>query len=671
MSTKILAGRYELIEKIGDGGMAIVYKSRDRLLNRFVAIKILKPEFTKDAKFIESFRRESQAAASLSHPNIVNVYDVGKESNIYYIVMELVEGETLSDVIKREGPLGPARAVKIAGQLASALSLAHKNHIIHRDVKPHNVLMTQEGTAKITDFGIAKAVNDATIVSSIGQEGTVIGSVHYFSPEQARGGYVDEKSDLYSLGIVLYEMLTGTVPFLGDNPVTVALMHINGQVEAPSKLNPKVPPALDAIVLKATDKYQINRYKSAEDMLQALKTADLSPSAGTDAKVLQSGALGNTIVLPASQLNQAQEQIALDPSDVEQKDHSFYLKESEKATMASRKNGKKRFRINKIKMGAILLAFLFAVPASQYLFAAMQGALTPQEIQVPGLIGLSTEEAESVLAELGLKLAVDDQVMSKEYDKGVVVSQNPEEGRTVKEGFQIQVNVSKGVVEGSVPNVVSKKLDDAAFILQNYGFVQGSISYETNELPKDVVIRQSPDAGSEAKPGSSVSLVLSDGAKAAQVEMPSLLGLSVDAARILLEQKNLTLGDVTYDASADYPENTVMRQLVAPGLMVDQYTTITLTVSTGMGTPGNKSVAIPISYEGAANEVFYLTVTVTDEAGNVRKVIDGEQRNRTDGDAVGTEMLSVSGQGSGTVRVIFDDRSAYEFQVNFDTGELR
>lgn len=271
MSARILAGRYELLEKIGDGGMAVVYKARCRLLNRFVAIKILKPEFTKDAKFIESFRRESQAAASLSHPNIVNIYDVGKEGNIYYIVMELIEGQTLSDVIANEGMIEYKRAVDIVKQIALALNFAHKNHIIHRDVKPHNILITKEGVAKITDFGIAKAVNAGTIV---GNTGTIMGSVHYFSPEQARGGYVDEKSDIYSLGIVLYEMITGRVPFDADNPVTVAIMHMNDDITPPSHYVPDLPRALEEIIIKATNKYQIDRFKTAKEMYDALNNID-------------------------------------------------------------------------------------------------------------------------------------------------------------------------------------------------------------------------------------------------------------------------------------------------------------------------------------------------------------------------------------------------------------
>ncbi|MBR4411446.1 MAG: serine/threonine protein kinase, partial [Firmicutes bacterium] len=268
MASKVLAGRYELFEKIGEGGMSVVYKAKDRLLNRFVAIKVLKPEFIKDRKFIESFRRESQAAASLSHSNIVNIFDVGQEGNIHYIVMELVTGNTLSELIKEEGPFPYQKVIELTKQIAAALSEAHRNNLIHRDVKPHNVMLTADGTAKITDFGIAKAINSSTIADTMSNG--VMGSVHYFSPEQARGGYVDEKSDIYSLGIVMYEMLTGRVPFDGDNPVNIALMHINGEMVPPSKLISGIPPALERIVMKATDKYQSNRFASVDELIQAL-----------------------------------------------------------------------------------------------------------------------------------------------------------------------------------------------------------------------------------------------------------------------------------------------------------------------------------------------------------------------------------------------------------------
>ena len=250
--------------------MAVVYKSRDRLLNRLVAIKILRPEYTRDAQFVDSFRQESQAAAGLQHPNIISVYDVGREGNIHFIVMELVDGKPLSTIIKEQAPMDYRRAIEITKQVASALSVAHRHSIIHRDIKPHNIMITHDGTAKLGDFGIAKAVSDSTL----SETSKIIGSVHYFSPEQARGAYVDERSDIYSLGIVLYEMLTGQVPYDGDNPVQVALMHINNEVIPPSQLVPGIPPALEKVVMRATDKYQTNRFKSADEMLEELNNVE-------------------------------------------------------------------------------------------------------------------------------------------------------------------------------------------------------------------------------------------------------------------------------------------------------------------------------------------------------------------------------------------------------------
>lgn len=271
MANKILAGRYELLEKKGDGGMAVVYKAKDRLLNRFVAIKILRPEYIRDPKFIDSFRRESQSAAGLSHPNIVSVYDVGREGNIYYIVMELLDGENLSDLISRKAPLDEKQVIDIARKIASALSFAHKKKIIHRDVKPHNILITDDGTVKIADFGIARAVNSSTIVNNTS---TVMGSVHYLSPEQAKGGYVDARSDIYSLGIVMYDMLTGNVPFDGENAVSVAMMHMNEDVPAPSLVNPHISAMMDAIVLKAAARRPEDRFSSADELIEALNSLE-------------------------------------------------------------------------------------------------------------------------------------------------------------------------------------------------------------------------------------------------------------------------------------------------------------------------------------------------------------------------------------------------------------
>jgi serine/threonine-protein kinase len=274
MVGRVLDDRYEIIEKIGGGGMALVYKARCRLLNRFVAIKVLRPEFIEDEEFVKKFRREAQSAASLSHPNIVGIYDVGTENNNYYIVMEYIKGQTLKELIKSKGTLGIEHATNIAIQICYALDHAHKNHIVHRDIKSHNILIREDNSVKVTDFGIARAVSSSTITNT----GNVIGSVHYFSPEQARGGYTDEKSDIYSLGVVLYEMVTGRLPFEGDSPIAVALKHIQEEPIPPAKINPRVPKSIEAIILKCMEKEVSRRYNSAAEIINDLRQSLVMPN---------------------------------------------------------------------------------------------------------------------------------------------------------------------------------------------------------------------------------------------------------------------------------------------------------------------------------------------------------------------------------------------------------
>lgn len=650
MSSRILAGRYELLEKIGDGGMAVVYKARCRLLNRYVAIKILKPEFTKDPKFIENFRRESQSAASLSHPNIVNVYDVGKEGNINYIVMELVEGQVLSDIIKNEGPMEYTRAVEIVKQIALALSFAHKNHIIHRDVKPHNILIDGEGTAKITDFGIAKAVNTATIV---GGTGTVMGSVHYFSPEQARGGYVDEKSDIYSLGIVLYELITGKVPFDAENPVAVALMHMNDEMRPPSELVLGIPEALEAIILKATNKYQVNRYKSASEMYDALCNIDSNIGGWPG---YRSGVdLGATRVMAA--VNGNQNNI---PTDKREDNLEDMGKKSKKGSKT-----KKKVRINKVKVTAIILALICAIPASYFILHAVQSIGAAKEVTVPDLRGMTVEEATTALDDLKLKLEVGDEVSSADYDKGEIVSQDPRAEMTVKEGFTVTVNISKGMVKGTVPNVVNRTSKDAMYIIKSYGYDVGEVTTENSDLPKDVVIRQNPEEGVDAAPGSRIDLVVSLGSASEQVSMPNLIGLDIDKAKDELAKAGLSIKSIGHEMSDAFKFNTVMWQQIDPGEMVDKGTGVNIKVSTADQPAGSKSVPLTIDFGKANNEVFYLTVVISDESG-VRAIINREQKIKSDG----SEILSLSGEGTGTVKVLFDNDVVMEKNVDFNTGEL-
>jgi serine/threonine protein kinase len=652
MSSRTLAGRYELLEKIGDGGMAVVYKARCKLLNRYVAIKILKPQFTKDIKFIESFRRESQAAASLSHPNIVNVYDVGREGNINYIVMELIEGKVLSDIIKERGSLSSQEAVSIAKQIAFALSHAHKNQIIHRDVKPHNILVTKDGTAKITDFGIAKAVNAGTIV---GQTGTVMGSVHYFSPEQARGGYVDEKSDIYSLGIVLYEMLTGKVPFDADNPVAVAMKHINDEIVPPSQIVQGISPQLEEIVLKATNKYQINRYKSADEMLEALNQVDLNnfnifdndKKKDLDATIIMN--MVNSSEPPTNNMSVKPEE------KIEEK------KKGDKSL-----KGKKKTKLNKIKIAAVILALIFSFPVSQLILSAIQGGFHPKEVEVPDLIGYTVEEAEEILDKKDLKLEVDKMVSDSEYEEGMIVSQDPTEGMKVKTGKTIRVNISKGTKKGTIPNIIGKTLEDAVFILESYGYEKGEITEENSEMPKGVIIKQKPGAGKEAKEGTAIDLVVSLGEEVETTTVPKLIGLDLNEAKTSLERKNLAFGKIDYAPSNTYAQNIVISQSISSGSTVESGTPVNLTISTGPDKIAEpKAVKIPISYSAAQNEVFYLTVMVSDKSG-VSTPINYEQRIKSKG----SETFSVTGSGKGSVKIYFDNALVNEYSVDFDSGAI-
>ena len=653
MSSRILAGRYELLEKIGDGGMAVVYKARCRLLNRFVAIKILKPEFTKDVKFIENFRRESQAAASLSHPNIVNIYDVGREGNIHYIVMELVEGEVLSDVIKRDGPMDWRRAIEITKQIASALSLAHKNHIIHRDVKPHNILITMDGVAKITDFGIAKALNSGPASDSTG---TIMGSVHYFSPEQARGGYVDEKSDIYSLGIVLYEMLTGKVPFDGDNPVAVALMHINDEITPPSKLVSGIPPQLEQIVMKAANKYQVGRYASADEMLLALENVEFVTNI-----------VGNSVF--AARPETQGEDLHASTAAGEGEEEMARDGETGKKTKKD-KNGKekKKFRLNKVKAAAVVLALICAIPVSYLIVSAFSDLGDAKEVIGPNFAGMTLEEAKSEAEGKGLAVEEGEEVYSTDYEIGQIVTQDPVAEAKVKEGKTITVSLSKGAREGTVPNLVGKSRGDAEYYIKKYGYQLGTVSPEANSQPKDIVIWQSIDGGEEAAAGTTISLKVSLGQSDTEAIVPMVVGMELDAAKEALEKAGLSFpaaADIVYEMSEAYEKNFVMWQQYAANSTVEKGAVVGLKVSTGSEPPEPQPASLHIDYSKANNEVFYLTVTISDEGGT-RNVVSQEMRLRSNG----SEDMTLTGTGKGTVTVTFDNDPIAKYSVDFNTGAI-
>ena len=670
MGSKILAGRYELIEKIGDGGMAVVYKAKDRLLNRFVAIKILKPEFIKDPKFIDSFRRESQAAAGLSHPNIVSVFDVGKEGNIYYIVMEVLEGDTLSDIIRREGHLSEMRAIDIAKQIAQALSSAHKKNIIHRDVKPHNILMSEDGTAKIADFGIAKAVNSGTIVNNTS---TVMGSVHYLSPEQARGGYVDARSDIYSLGIVLYEMLTGNVPFDGDNPVSVAMMHMNEAVPPPSRINPSVSPALDKVVLKATAKHQPDRYKSADEMYEALVQAE-------NAIVSEQSGMGlrEFYAIPRDSEKNPQDggyddfgnYRDFDEEEDEEKGlfaGKFSRKKKEGPEKNSSGGNDAKKTSKKRKILPVILALICAIPLSIVLLNAFGDS--GKTVKIPDVLGMTEEEAAKTLEKAGLEYTLGTPVMSDEYEAGEVVSTDPDVDREVKKGYKVRLILSKGTDAETVktPNTVGKKLQDAKDLLEKFDLQCGSIQYdEESDLPDGTVVSQDPEAGEEVETGTKVNLVVSR--SAADAEIPDVRGLSQSDAKAALEEKGFQLGKVSTDYSDEVEEGLVISQSPRQGSEESEGTSVDIVISQGPEKQEPQYVSIPLTvdYGKAENEVFILTVTVTDSNG-LRYIVNNQQRNKADG----SEKVVLTGVGTdATVRVLMDNTIVNQYSANFETGDL-
>lgn len=572
MSNKLLAGRYELIEKIGEGGMAVVYKGKDRLLNRYVAIKILRPEFTKDEQFIESFKRESQASARLSHANIVGVYDVGKEGNIHFIVMELIDGKVLSEVIKEKGRIEYKEAISIIRQVASALSLAHKNQIIHRDIKPHNILITSTGVAKLADFGIAKAVSAATIV---GGNNKIMGSVHYFSPEQARGAYVDERSDIYSLGIVLYEMLTGKVPFDGDNPVSIALMHINDPMPSLTKEVPGIPPQLEKIVNKATEKYQSNRYKTVDEMIKDLDDIEfITKVMGKDAFVVDSPDTDEVARYKKEQSSEKEYVTDVKP-----------VKKERRKTDPKPSNEK-----NKMTMFIIIGAVIVAIAGLIGLGSMLGWFGGSDEITVPSFVGKTLEQAQAEAEKLGLVIQEGDLVYSPDQEEGLITSQNPVEGAKVTEGKVITVNISKGKKDGVVPKIEGMDYEEAKAYLESFGFKMGPGVTVQSHLPKGVIVSQFIPYGTSAKSGTEINVEISDGKGKEMVKVPNLIGRTPDEANSLLAGAGLsTNGNVVYEEVDGMAQNLVFWQSVAADTEVEKGSTVDYKVSKGTKPEGSGS----------------------------------------------------------------------------------
>lgn len=621
MIGKILGNRYLILEEVGGGGMAVVYKARCELLNRIVAVKVLRPEFSNDEEFVRRFRREAQAAASLSHPNIVGIYDVGDEDGIYYIVMEYVEGKTLKEVIKEKAPMDPVDVLEIGIQICEALECAHKNKIIHRDIKSPNIICNSDGRIKVTDFGIARAAGGATITNT----GNVFGSVHYFSPEQAKGEIVDERSDLYSVGIILYEALTGQVPFDGQSPVSVALKQIQDQPEPISTLIPGFPEKLEQVIHKCLAKSPNERFQSAKELKDSL-TALLSDS---EVAYFKPDLMEHTLILnkvPENKLNHKSDT----PS----------------------KKGKNVSNIQRKKTGLLKgLGIAVAVAVLFFAFSFLGGTLAKRyfdvpEVVVPSVIGLTEEQAKEKLAEVNLKYKIVDEV----YDSapaGEIIDQDPKGGTSVKANHPpIELVISKGPKVKKVPAIVGLNESEGISLIRSEGFEVGLISRKNSDTdPEGVIIDQNPRDGLALPAGTTINFTVSLGPKTKQSDIPILIGQTLDEAINLLKERNIPYNVIKKPSEA--PENTVIDQSPKPGETISSNVTVDLLVSSGPVKTKKKVLNIKLPPEP---DEFTITVTVSDDLGK-RQVY---KNTHTPEDS----PLKVEVEGSGVmdVEVWLDDK---------------
>lgn len=633
---KLLGSRYEIIEKIGNGGMATVYKAKDLVLKRYVAVKILREEYTTDNEFIKRFNTEAESAASLTHPNIVSVYDVGKEGNLYYIVMELIKGKTLKEIIVEDGRMGWKWSVKIAKQIAQALETAHRNNIIHRDIKPHNIIITEDGTAKVTDFGIAKAVSNSTITAF----GTTIGSVHYFSPEHARGGYTDAKSDLYSLGVVLYEMVTGRVPFDADTPVSVALKHMQEKPVPPIELNPAIPQSLNDLILKAMEKDPNMRYSTATEMIEDLDKILKNPEAEVGV-VDKSQARARRIQQEDNQTNQS-------------KFAKFkkYLEEHKG-----------------VKIALIVAIFLIVFIASIGITLGVLNSGKPKDILLPNFTNLTLDEAKAKAEEVKLNLNVSEEKYDVQIEEGKIISQDPkyQPNFTVKEGSTVNVVVSKGQEIVKVTKLVGKTKDEARKELKDLGLEMEIEEVNSDDVEPGIVIEQDKQEGEEVLAGTKIKLKVSLGIE--KVEVPNLTGLSEDEAKAKITEAKLKW--IRTDKIKDSSKGTgVVEQNISPKSMVDKNTEISITINeyqkitqgtinidvaalTGY-TPKYKKVEDGKDEDGKTKykdvlippEKVKIKVTVNDEQVTEQEVSEDEKALQVNFDGEGTVRIKVIIDGS-------------------------
>lgn len=638
----ILCDRYEILDVVGAGGMSIVYKARDHRLNRNVAIKVLKPEFSNDKNFVTKFRIEAQASAGLTHPNIVNVYDVVDDEGIYCIVMELVEGITLKQYIEQNGRLNMETAINFSIQIASGLEAAHENHIIHRDIKPQNIIVSKNGNIKVTDFGIAKAASSNTLTSG------AMGSVHYISPEQARGGYSDERSDIYSLGITMYEMVTGRVPFEGDNNVSVALMHIQNEMIPPRQYYPDIYSSFEKIILKATQKKPERRYLTASALIADLKRVQNNPNIDIvvaptsitnsptqewtkeDVQAIRNGSANRDLYSqsydnpPVSQemgeirpigYNSTPQANSGRINELLQEDEDEWEEEYEPEAQPKRGNLKKVQDYDEddeieededpddIDPGirkavtiagvatAVIIAIIIIVVLGNVLGWFKFGSkkddkskITTEQVQSIAMIsvtGVSEDAALKMLSDAGFTNVKTEHVEDEKTQEGYVFEQSVQEGQTIPVDQEIVLKVSAGAEEVDVPEVTNYEDAQAVTLLQEAGFEVSHAYDYSDDVEKDKVVKTEPAGGTKAAKGSKVIVTVSNGSEKKEVEVPNLGGLTEAQARDSLTSKKLNAGNVTHENSDSVAAGMVISQNPARGTTVTEGDSVDFVISDG------------------------------------------------------------------------------------------
>ncbi len=668
----MVSDRYEIINKVGSGGMADVYKAKDHRLNRFVAIKILKQEYSNDAKFVSKFRAEAQSVAGLSHPNIVNVYDVGDDDGLYYIVMELVEGITLKKFIEKKGKLDVREAVGIGIQIAQGMEAAHNNHIIHRDIKPQNIIISKEGKVKVTDFGIAKAATSNTITSN------AMGSVHYISPEQARGGYSDEKSDIYSLGVTMYEMLSGKVPFEGESTVTVALAHIQEDAKTLEMIEPELPRSLSRIVQKCMEKKPDMRYLSAAALISDLKRSLAEPDG--DYVMLEDDEIDSspTIMISDDELEEIKEAPRKNTKP-DTKEENVQPDED-----AIDPKLEKILKICSVVV-AIIIVFVIVLIVGKVSGWWGGGSKEKEEpavtaepqvttsadvakdmVEVPDVVGRSLEEAEQLLSEKNLRWQLE-VVDDANYDANQVTKQEPEAGSQAEEFTRVIIYYSQGGNDVIIPDVTNYSVEDAMTKIEDLGLtVRNTTEQYSDSVEKGKACGTDPVVGSGVKTGSSVTIIVSKGPESKKVTVPNIAGKKESVAIEKLHAKGLK-GNVSYIHSSTYEKGIVVNQAISAGTEVEAGSTVDYAVSIGPEVKATeKPTPVPTeapnySYEGS------LTVSgnpfdYEDESAMIKLVLtqDGKKKTVWKGTLTYDDFpkkFSVEGwsENNGTVTLYKDD----------------